>query len=86
MCKEKILLDLIQKEIEEKMDCKVVSIRFAQILSWCVRYKAIFNEDFLYEPKFKLGSPETICFSERSMNFTYRVDLFDCMKKNAELN
>jgi hypothetical protein len=49
-------------------------------------YKVIFNEDFIYKPKFKYGSPETICFSEKSMNSTYRVDLFECVKNYANSN
>ena len=80
------ILKEISKEIEEKYNGKVVAIRFAQLLSLCVMYKVVFNDDFLYKPLKGFPNPETICFSEKSMNFTRRVDLFDCMKKVSRWN
>lgn len=88
MGKEKIILEVITKEIEQKYNCKVLSIRFVEILSMCVMFKVQFNEDFIYKTDFiqRYGTPSTICFSEKSMSFTYRVDLFDCMKDYAWSN
>lgn len=83
---DEIILNLIKAEIEHKYNCRVVSIRYAQLLSLCVMFKVIFNDDFMYKPFEHLPTPETICFSERSMNFTKRVDLFDCVKVNSRLN
>ena len=76
-----IILKQISAEIEQKFDCKVVDIRFAQLLSLCIMAKIKFNEDFHYEPEWlKYYSISTICFSERTINITRRVDLFDCVK------
>ena len=76
-----IILKQISAEIEQKFDCKVVDIRFAQLLSLCIMAKIKFNEDFHYEPEWlKHYSISTICFSERTINITRRVDLFDCVK------
>lgn len=83
---EKYILEMISKEIEEKYNCKVVSIRFTQILSLCVMFKVTFNDDFLYKPFDKLPRPETICFSEKSAWFTKRVDLFECMRDLSKSN
>lgn len=82
----KYILDLISKEIEKKYECKVVSISFAELLSLCVRFKIVFNDDFLYKPFTELPTPETICFSEKSAIFFKRVDLFECMKNIAKNN
>ena len=82
-----LILSNISKEIEEKHNCKVVSIRYAQLLSLCVMAKIQFNEDFHYEPEWlKYYSISTICFSEKSINIVRRVDLFDCVKNAANLN
>jgi hypothetical protein len=86
MEQEQIILKMISQEIEKHLNCKVVSIHFAELLSLCVMFKVIFNEDFIYKPSYKYGNPSTICFSEKSMNFTYRVDLFECMKKSSVSN
>lgn len=83
---DELILQDISKEIEKKYDCKVISISFAQLLSLCVHVKIQFNEDFLYKPFDELPKPETIVFSERSIIFYKRVDLFDCVKKNCRLN
>lgn len=80
------ILKEIAKEIEQKWNCKVMSIRYAQLLSLCVMFKVQFNDDFLYKPFEGLSTPSTICFSEKSANFTKRVDLFECVKKDARLN
>jgi hypothetical protein len=80
------LLKLISSEIEEKWDCKVISIRYAELLSLCVRFKVEFNEDLLYKPFSGLATPDYIIFSEKSASFTKRVDLFDCVKKYSKSN
>jgi len=85
---EELILENIKKEIEQKHNCKVISISYAKLLSLCVMFKVKFNDDFLYKP-FKcngLPNPDTICFSEKSANFTKRVDLFECVQKMSKLN
>ena len=81
-----ILLEEIKKEIETKFNCKVIDIAYAQLLSLCVCCKIQFNEDFIYKPFDNLPKPETIVFSERSMIFFKRVDLFECAQKAAKQN
>jgi hypothetical protein len=82
-----LILKEISKEIEEKHNCKVVSIRFAQLLSLCIMAKIQFNEDFHYKPDWlKYYSISTICFSEKSINITRRVDLFECVKSKSNQN
>lgn len=76
------LLKNISKEIEQKYDCKVVSIRYAELLSLCVNVKIKMNEDFIYKPFENMPTPDTICFSEKTLSFYKRVDLFDCVKNN----
>lgn len=76
------LLKNISKEIEQKYDCKVVSIRYAELLSLCVNVKIKMNEDFIYKPFENMPTPDTICFSEKTLSFYRRVDLFDCVKNN----
>ncbi len=84
---EELILKEISKEIEKKHNCKVVSIRYVELLSLCIMAKIQFNEDFHYEPEWlKYYSISTICFSERTINITRRVDLFDCVKNNSRLN
>lgn len=80
-----VILKNILEEIEQKFNCKVISIDYAQLLSLCVRVKIEFNDDFIYKPFEELPKPETICFSEKTIIFTKRVDLFDCVK-NYKLN
>lgn len=76
------ILKNISKEIEEKYNCKVVSIRFAQLISLCVNVKIKLDDDVIYKPFDELPKPDVICFSERTVSFYKRVDLFDCMKNN----
>ena len=84
---EKYILKLIKQEIEEKHNCKVISIRIAELLSLCIMAKIQFEDDFHYEPKWlKHYSISTICFSEKSINFVRRVDLFDCIKELSNKN
>jgi hypothetical protein len=80
---DNIILKSIAKEIEEKYNCKVVGIRFAQLISLCVDFKIQFNDDFLYKPLEDLPKPEMIWFSERTASFYRRVDLFDCVKNKT---
>lgn len=83
---KRLILKNISNEIEQKYDCKVISISLVQILSLCVQVKIQFNEDFLYKPFDELPKPESIVFSERSIVFFKRVDLFDCVKNISKLN
>ena len=81
---EDFILKEIIKEIETKHNCKVVSIRYAELLSPCVMAKLQFNEDFHYEPEWlKYYSISAICFSEKTIHITRRVDLFDCVKNSS---
>jgi hypothetical protein len=82
----KELLLLISNEIEQKYNCKVISINYAELLSLCVRVKVQFNDDFLYKPFDDLPKPETIVFSEKSIIFTKRVDLFEAYKSYSNQN
>ena len=82
-----IILKLISKEIEEKHNCKVIKIHFAELLSLCIMAKIQFKEDLHYEPEWlKYYSISTICFSEKSINITRRVDLFECIKNLSASN
>ena len=84
---DKMILKEISKEIEKKHDCKVINIHYAELLSLCVMAKIQFNEDFHYQPEWlNHYSISAICFSEKTINITRRVDLFDCVKKNSSLN
>lgn len=83
---EEIILKKIATEIEQKYNCNVIVIRYIRLLSLCVNVKIRYNEDFLYKPFDELPKPDTICFSERTINFTKRVDLFNCVKQNCGLN
>ncbi len=84
---EDLILKEITKEIEQKHNCKVVHIHFAELLSLCIMAKLQFNDDFHYEPEWlKYYSISTICFSEKTIHITRRVDLFDCVKNNSKLN
>jgi hypothetical protein len=81
-----LILEMISKEIEVVYNCKVEEIAFAQLLSLCVRVKLKFNDDFLYKPFDSMPTPNYICFSERTVMFYKRVDLFDCMRNYGKLN
>jgi hypothetical protein len=83
---EDLILKLISKEIEEKYNCKVISIRIVRILSLCVDFKVQFNDDFLYKPFEDLPKPEMICFSDKTASFYKRVDLFDSVKNYSKNN
>jgi hypothetical protein len=84
---DELILKSISKEIEKNYDCKVLTINYAQLLSLCVMVKIQFNEDYLYKPfSSGLPTPEFLCFSERTMTFFRRVDLFNCVKKGCGLN
>ena len=84
---DELILKEIAKEIEKKHNCKVVSIHYAELLSLCIMAKIQFIEDFHYEPEWlKYYSISAICFSEKTIHITRRVDLFDCVKKNCRLN
>ena len=81
-----LVLKNISNEIEQKYECKVLSIYYAQLLSLCVMVKIQFKDDFLYKPFEDMPTPETICFSERTVSFARRVDLFECVKNIGSLN
>lgn len=83
---DNVILNAIAKEIEEKYNCKVVEIRFAQLISLCVDFKIQFNDDFLYKPFEDLPTPQMLWFSERTASFYRRVDLFDCVKNQTIRN
>lgn len=76
------ILKNISKEIAKKYDCEVLSIKYAELLSLCVNVKIKMNEDFIYKPFENMPTPDTICFSEKTLSFHKRVDLFDCVKNN----
>jgi len=83
---DKLILKSISDEIEKKYKCKVLSIKYAELLSLCVMVKIKFNEDFLYKPFDELPNPDSLCFSEKTITFYKRVDLFDCVKQGHKLN
>ena len=83
---KELILKEIAKEIEQKNDCTVINISYAELLSLCVRAKIQFKEDFHYQPEWLKYSISAVCFSERTITITRRVDLFDCVKKNSKLN
>lgn len=83
----KYILKEISKEIESKHNCKVIDIRFAELLSLCIMAKIQFNEDFHYQPEWlKHYSISAICFSEKTINIVRMVDLFDCVNENSRKN
>ena len=85
----KIILNLIKKEIEEKYECEVITIRETECLGTPnVNFKIKFNEDFLYRNEIfrDMPYPEYVCFSEKTMMFQKRTDLFECMKEYASFN
>lgn len=84
---EQHLLKIISEEIEQRFECKVVSIDLCSIIGTPnVRVKVQFNEDFVWRPNEELGKFETIVFSERSAAFFRRVDFFECVKKLSKEN
>jgi hypothetical protein len=78
---DELILKEIANEIEKKHNCKVLNIHYVQLLSPCIMAKIEFIEDFHYIPEWLKYSINTICFSEKTIRFTRRVDLFDCFKK-----
>lgn len=84
---EQHLLKIITEEIEQRFECKVISISICSIIGTPnVRVKVQFNEDFVWRPNEELGKFETIVFSERSASFFRRVDFFECVKKLSKEN
>lgn len=84
---EQHLLKIISEEIEQRFECKVMSISIQNILGTPnVQVKAQFNEDVLWRPNRELGVFESIVFSERSARFFRRVDFFECVKKLSKEN
>lgn len=78
-----LILNQITKEIENNHNCKVLEIRYAELLSLCVIAKIQFKEDFHYQPEWlKYYSISSVCFSEKTIQIIRRVDLFDCVKNN----
>jgi hypothetical protein len=82
---DEVMLKKIADEIELKYDCKVISIHIVKLISLCVMVKIKFNQDVYLKP-FEDFKPESICFSDRTVTFFRRVDLFDCTTKNCHLN
>lgn len=83
---EKHLLDLISKEIEQRFDCKVMDISLCSIIGTTnVQVKIQYDGDFVYKPC-ENWTPDSICFSERSVRFFRRIDFFDCVKQISTSN
>lgn len=83
---EKGIAELIKLEIEERFDCKVISIKVVYILGTPnVMCKIQYNDDFVYKPC-ENWTISSLCFSERSAWFTRRIDFFNCMKNLANNN
>lgn len=83
---EKHLLDMITKEIEQRFDCKVLDISLCSIIGTLnVQVKIQYNGDFVYKPC-ENWTPDSICFSERSVRFFRRIDFFECVKKISTSN
>jgi hypothetical protein len=82
-----VILQKIRKEIEGKYNCRVVSIGYFKLISLCIIANIQFNDDIQYQPGWlKYFSIESLCFSEKSIRVIRRVDLFDCVKENSNLN
>jgi len=80
------LLNSISAEIETRFDCKVMSIKLCSVIGTPnVMVKIQYNEDFIYKPC-EHWTITTICFSERSVHFTRRIDFFECVKNAAKSN
>ena len=83
---ESWVLKEITKELERRFECKVMSINLCSILGTPnVMCKIQYNGDFVYKPC-EHWTITTICFSERSVYFTRRIDFFECMKKLTNNN
>lgn len=80
---EEIILQKITQEIEKRFICKVISISLCSIIGTLnVMCKIKYNDDFIYKPC-ENWTPDSICFSERLVTFTRRIDFFNCMKENS---
>lgn len=80
------LIKIITEEIEQRFNCKVDHISICEIIGTPnVHVKIKYNEDFVYKPC-ENWTPESICFSERSVRFFRRVDFFECVKNLAKNN
>lgn len=83
---EEQLLKMISEEIETRFQCKVLDISLCSIIGTPnVQVKIQYNDDFVYKPC-ENWTPDTICFSERSVRFFRRIDFFECVKKYARSN
>ncbi len=80
------LLSMIKTEIESRFNCKVMHISLCYIIGTPnVQVKIAYNDDFVYKPC-ENWTPDSICFSERSVRFFRRIDFFNCVKKLAQSN
>ncbi len=83
---DKVLLNIISKEIAERFSCEVISISLCNIIGTPnVLCKIKYNDDFIYKPC-QHFTPETMCFSERTVTFFRRIDYFESVKKLAQQN
>lgn len=83
---EKYLLQIISAEIEQRFDCKVIDISLCYIIGTPnVQVKIIYNSDFVYKPC-ENWTPDSICFSEKSVRFFRRIDFFECIKNIGKSN
>lgn len=86
MILEEHLLKIISEEIEKRFNCKVIDISLCSIIGTPnVQVKIKYNDDVVFKPC-ENWTPESICFSERSVRFFRRIDFFDCVKKLAKEN
>lgn len=80
------LLKKITQEIEQRFNCKVIDISLCLIIGTPnVQVKIKYNDDFIYKPC-ENWTPDSICFSERSVRFFRRIDFFECVKKSITQN
>ena len=83
---EENLLKIISEEIEQRFNCKVISISLCSIIGTPnVMVKISYNDDFVYKPN-EHWTIDSIIFSEKSVRFFRRIDFFDCVKKLSTLN
>lgn len=80
------LLKIITQEIESRFACKVMDISLCTIIGTVnVQAKIQYNDDFVYKPC-ENWTPDSICFSERSVRFFRRIDFFNCVKEFTNEN
>ncbi len=78
---EEYLLKIISDEIEQRFNCKVITISLCQIINTPnVQVKIEYKDDFIYKPC-EHWTIESIVFSEKSVRFFRRIDFFECVKK-----